>query len=996
MVKKIVLIVLLCVLSSSLYAQYKLGLSNTWEKYSINNYGVEDGIFSQQVYKIHKDESGFYWIVSNKELLRYDGLSLKKFKKGGIGGTLYDILPDTEGNMWIPSIGAGLYMFNGDSLTNFVAKTGDLTKAVSIIENDSLVIGSYGEGLKIFYEDSVYTTYTSVDGLVGNEIWTLEKDSNGNLWIGTNTGLSIYKHGTFKNFTIDNGLPDNRIRAIKALHNGEVWVGTDKEGIVIFEDQKPVRFINSSNGLPNLLVQDIEEGLDGDVFIGTLGGGITRYNDGIKETLTSNDGLISDEVNTILFDPNGMLLIGTEDGLSVLVPKFFETLSLNGKDLFLDEAVTINQDGEGRIWIGMYGKGYRFYENGNWKSRENPPKITNGYAQSGTLDKDGNLWVGTQGAGVFEIVNNQFIPRYSTKNGLFEDYVRGLTFDLDRNLWIGSNGGISVYNTSGELINTYSEENEIPNAFCITMITASDGSIWYGSYGGGVVRFKNGNKTIYNTEKGLLSNQVLSIYEDSNKEIWIGTFNYGISKVLGDSLFTFSPKNGLPSANAAGIIEDDYKNLWFATGNGITKIALQSLNDFQQGLSTSIPFHFFNKEDGLISDNLQAANNATVEKLDDGTLLFASIDGVSIIKPDATPPINSSSFKPYIDDITVGDKKIESLNAFVLNPDDLKLSISYSAINYFAPKKTDFRIRLSGIDEDWVYVDKRTTAYYDYLPDGNYTFTVSAIGPDGQWSDKTASVSFTVLPPFYKTWWFISLCLLGIFSIGAGGVQLRSNVKLRALNRELELQKKIHNERERISRDLHDNVGSQITNLITGIEISSLYNEKNQKNEVKNMLQDLDADARSAMTDLRETIWLLDKEKVGFNDFIERVKAYINRQKRYLGSMNIEVFSSINTSITLNPTQSLNLMRIIQEALNNSKKYAEATAFKISFSLNNENLAIEISDNGIGMNLDESIGLGNGLENMKKRAEDISANYKIGSQPESGTSILIEMPLYLN
>ena len=78
MVKKIVLIVLLCVLSSSLYAQYKLGSSNTWEKYSINNYGVEDGIFSQQVYKIHKDESGFYWIVSNKELLRYDGLSLKK------------------------------------------------------------------------------------------------------------------------------------------------------------------------------------------------------------------------------------------------------------------------------------------------------------------------------------------------------------------------------------------------------------------------------------------------------------------------------------------------------------------------------------------------------------------------------------------------------------------------------------------------------------------------------------------------------------------------------------------------------------------------------------------------------------------------------------------------------------------------------------------------------------------------------------------------------
>lgn len=212
--------------------------------------------------------------------------------------------------------------------------------------------------------------------------------------------------------------------------------------------------------------------------------------------------------------------------------------------------------------------------------------------------------------------------------------MRGLTFDKDGNLWVGSNKGISVFDSENKLIRTYSTTEEIPNPFCITLITANDGSIWYGSYGGGAVRFKDGSSTIFDTRKGLRSDQVLSIYEDSNNDIWIGTFNYGLSKVVGDSLFTFSPKDGLPSANYAGIMEDNSNMMWLATGNGITKVSLSDLNQYQNGSLPILPYHYFNKEDGLISDNLQAANNSTVEKLEDGTLLFASIDGVSAVNPE--------------------------------------------------------------------------------------------------------------------------------------------------------------------------------------------------------------------------------------------------------------------------------------------------------------------------------------------------------------------------
>ncbi|HCI70135.1 MAG TPA: hypothetical protein DHV30_05900, partial [Balneola sp.] len=138
--------------------QTKLIQESFWSKYSIRNYGVDDGIFSQQVYKIQKDKKGFYWIVSNSELLRFDGLAFKDFDKGSEGGTLYDMDEDSQGNSWIPSIGAGLYKFNGDSLKSYVSQTGELTKAVLVGENDSVFVGTYGNGLKVFYQDSVYQT----------------------------------------------------------------------------------------------------------------------------------------------------------------------------------------------------------------------------------------------------------------------------------------------------------------------------------------------------------------------------------------------------------------------------------------------------------------------------------------------------------------------------------------------------------------------------------------------------------------------------------------------------------------------------------------------------------------------------------------------------------------------------------------------------------------------------------------------------------------------
>lgn len=254
-----------------------------------------------------------------------------------------------------------------------------------------------------------------------------------------------------------------------------------------------------------------------------------------------------------------------------------------------------------------------------------------------------------------------------------------------------------------------------------------------------------------------------------------------------------------------------------------------------------------------------------------------------------------------------------------------------------------------------------------------------------------------------RNWFLGAMATLFVFGLFTTGLVLRQQrIKQENIKREnelkiqlanAELENKIHQERERISKDLHDNVGAHITNLITGIEISNLHIQKDQKESAIDLLGNLDSDARNAMNELRETIWLLDKDEVTLSTFIDHVKAYLKRQERYMGSMKTSVSTSVAGQLILNPIQSLNLIRIIQESLNNSKKYSQAELYEISFTNTDDGISITLNDNGIGMDTDVRPSFGNGLRNMQSRAEEIGGEFKIKSSPDKGTEITIRLPL---
>jgi signal transduction histidine kinase/ligand-binding sensor domain-containing protein len=979
-------------------AQSVVDYASYWDQYLVSTMSMPDyHIPGEAVYNALQSSDGFVWLVCATGIVRYDGISTKVFgpnNENYRGSTLYEMHEDKNGNYWLPTIGEGLMKFRDGTFSHYNANHGlksNIIKSLAITQGDTLWLGTYGAGIQAFYQDTVVASYNTDNGLIHDQVWRLMIDDKNRLWIGTNGGISILENGEFKHFTVANGLPYNIIRGLTQMINGDIWVGTDKEGIVVFRDDVPVEYYNRENGLNGDYPQYFAQNpADSSIWVAHHGVGVDRFHNGRFEGMTTDDGLVSGLSTFVKFTKEGLAIIGSEKGVTILKKRKIDVVNTKQG---ITENILINviEDSTGTVWLGTEGKGFNYKTPTGWGVVEYPPDVTNGYASGGAVDRDGNVWFNTKGTGTVKIVNHKVEASYTSANASIADFSRGLAFDYENNAWIGTNGGVSIIYKNAE-IKTISSEEGLPTDFIMTTISASDSSIWVGMFGGAAVRFKNGKMDKFGLDEGLLSDKVYVIMEDSRGNIWTSGAQSGLSLIIDDEVTSFDGSSGIPAAGFNALVEDDFGYLWLATGGSIFRMKMQDLYDFKDGAIRTIPSVRYTMEDGFPAISLEIGYSSTAIKQTNGDVLFATKNGLAVIDPkkfvEPSPVI-----QPYIDEIRVNGEIRSFSESIVVNPGNNVIEISYSAFNFAAPSKTQFRVKLSGITSDWVYMDQRRTVYYDFLPDGDYIFQVEATNADGQWHSTVAGISFKVLPPYYKTWWFMGLSLIAFGGVIAFIVRIRYKSKMKELNREIAVQHQIQVERERISRDLHDNVGVQITNLITGLEIGNLHVQKKQNDEAISVLKNLDTDARGAMTELRETIWLLDRKRVKISEFEKHVNSFFKRQEYCLNGLKLQFTNKVDRDLELNPTQSLHLLRIIQEALNNCRKYAKSTFFKVTLSQNNSFLEVIIEDDGIGMSIDDVSEKGNGLTNMRRRTVELDGSIDFESAPKRGLKIFVMIPL---
>ena len=297
---------------------------------------------------------------------------------------------------------------------------------------------------------------------------------------------------------------------------------------------------------------------------------------------------------------------------------------------------------------------------------------------------------------------------------------------------------------------------------------------------------------------------------------------------------------------------------------------------------------------------------------------------------------------------------------------------------------------LQGLDNTWINEGDKRFARYAAIPPGKYVFKVKASNSDGKWQEQPASIFITIVPPFWQQIWFRMLAVLFFIGCITGIILWIQRQRHKRQIRALELQQKIQHERERISRDLHDTVGTQLSLISNNIEWVTHPLKEVSENEKEEKLQFVNDTARDIIATLRETIWALNKQQITLEEFSDKLKAFVQKQVLAYPGIELRFNELIEGGVILGPSEALNLFRICQEAIANALKYAGASEISIEIEGRREKYKITVTDNGMGFDV-KSVDptLHNGLENMKYRAGDIASTFEITSAPNKGTVIVI-------
>ena len=892
-----------------------------------------------------------------------------------------------------------------------------------------LWIGTWGRGLvkldlqKNKYEHFHYSE-KDTNGFHSNRVKAIIADENNVIWAAT-LGGGLYKitngekTSLFRYQKNNNewSLSDNRIVSLMKDREGNLWIGTYGSGLNKLSNQylnvPPVearfeRFVNRSSdpkSLSNNFVMAIVQDKAGAIWIGTFGGGLNRF-DPYKQNFMvfKNDpkipnSLSKNDLLSILEDRSGSLWVGTHlgKGLNKLehnTVKFNQiNKDVNGINGLNDDVVwAIEGDEISALWIGTYKGGLNKYD---WKSKKfsyytsdtrNPGSISDNHIRSILDDGNGSLWIGTYSGGL-NVFNKSTgrskhyvnIPGDSTSIGA--NQVQSIFKDKEQNIWFATFGGglnkLSYEDIKSNKFSFKRYTNNPNDPFSIsdsriyTIFQDSEGILWIGTFGGGLNKFDPKTerfisyKNILGDESSISDNRVMTIYEDSMLNLWVGTYGGSIQKFnrQTEKFTRYNKKNKIGSSVVYGILEDNQKNLWMSTDNGLIKFNSQTEN-----------FTQYDQHDGL--QNLEFSGGAYY-KSKDGEMFFGGINGLNYFYPDSVidnkyvPPIVISSVRIFNEPVK-GER-----DTLVLAYSQNFFSFEFSSLDYTNPSDNQYAFMLEGFEDDWRYVDsRRRIANYTNLLPGEYVFRVRGSNNDGIWNNDGAKIYLKILPPVWRTWWFLTLSILLIAFI----IYYLSTIRYRSL---LAIEKL----KGKLAADLHDNVGSGLTEISILSELAAQQNQNVSTNPSQHLINISDK-ARQLIDNMSDIVWMVNPQRDSFYHLILRLKDTYSDLLNLAGisfkTSNLEELSSLK--IPMEHKQ--NLFLIFKEGINNSIKHSKCKKITLEANLNKDELEVILKDDGIGLNAENKF-LGNGLTNMKNRAAAIDGKLTINSSGE-GTTIVFK------
>jgi len=610
-------------------------------------------------------------------------------------------------------------------------------------------------------------------------------------------------------------------------------------------------------------------------------------------------------------------------------------------------------------------------------------------------DATGRIWLSADREDLFYFDGHRIRPSRVHVHG-----IKTLLADRDGGLWLGTKTGVA--RLAGGRLHLFGPADGFERRDVRALALGPDGAVWIGSGDGTIYRFRDGRLARFRPPDARASQAVWALHIDAEGALWAGTFRGGLLRLRDGRFERFTTSRGLPSNIICQILEDQSRQLWIGSHQGIFRVSKASLD---AAAASPLDVVSYGRSDGLPALECSGNYQPAAATSRDGRLWFATPKGLVSIDPRnagvARPPPDVILEELLLDQRPVALQNLspgaEPAAVLQIPPGPHRLEFRYTGLSFATPEQVRFRYRIEGLERDWVDAGAQRAAHYSYLPPGTYRFRVAASHGDGRWSRAEAAVPFVVLPHVYETRPFQIATGLAALVLVAGTVRFVSTRRLRRKVERLELQRAIERDRDRIARDIHDDLGAGLTQITLLSELA----RRESPDEVAGHLGQISDTARELTRTMDEIVWAVNPR----HDSLDGLITYICQfAQEYLTLAGIQCRLDVPAQLPPHPLRSdvrHNLFLAVKEALHNIVKHAQARSVWLRLVERDGGFELAVEDDGRGFTpgAEATAGQadraapGRGLGNLHERLATIGGRCTIDSQPGGGTRVRLEVPL---
>ncbi len=978
------------------------------------------GLPQNSVITITQTRDGYLWLGTINGLARFDGVHFQVYDESNTpefdGSAIVKLFEDSQGRLWVAAESGRILIVRRDGSINrtsvdYPAPETSAGRVASFVETSDGQVWLYtADGRLARHHDKRMDIWSGE--VFPSRTRVLFAEKSGFLWIGTDSALFAFGPMPLAGTQLPSAfeLRPGKIDFALSSKQGGYWILANGQ-IQKWSTNHIDRDYGSYPWAAGLMVSAACEDASGNLFVGTYGDpGDGVYCIPLEGKPWHLQGLSHPSVLSLFTDREDSLWVGLDGGgLNRVRSQVFGVVDFSEGST----VQSVSEDPGGGMWIAYNGNRVDYWKDGvhlqytNLLGRLSPQQEI--IARSVLVDKTGSVLTGIQTRpsqratlsialnetvvpGLLKLDHQHFIPAPGFE--IANQQVSAIFQDNRGWIWVGTKGGAASFD--GKSWRTWTKFDGLSGNAVQAIAQDSAGRIWLGTDRGGLNCLQEGRVTVYTKTNGLPSDSILSLLADRSGILWVGTAA-GLSRFDGARWTTYTAREGLAGNNIAYLTEDTQDQLWLGSSAGLMRIAKKALNDYADHHSRKISIRVFAQQDGLPTGECSQGSQPAACRTANGKLWFPTIKGLAFVDP---RQIAKNPFPPpVILESVLVDGRVQSnpglrapaLTELVIPAGKESLDLRYNVLSLSAPDQAKFRFRLENHETGWTEgTGSGGTAHYTKLPQGTYLFRLQACNEDEVWNEAGVSLAIQVLPPFWRTWWFLTMVTLVFLAAIISSVHFISTQKLQRQLALLRQQEAVEKERARIARDLHDQLGANLTQVALLGEMAE--NDKDLPDEVESHAQQIAATARDTTRALDEIVWTVNPA----NDTLDGLLNYICKYAQEFLALaglryRIEVPPHL-PAVPISPELRHNAFLAAKEAVNNVVKHSGASSAWLRLHLEPARFTLEIADDGKGLSADAENKGRNGLRNMRKRMEEVGGDFSIGRAAEGGTLVRLSAP----